>query len=177
MTKQPEHLLYSPYKPRRRRGSAITEMAPAMFILLMVFFFPAVNLVALGLGYADCLYLHDLLLREAALQKVLIINPSPPPPYSVDYSCSTDPNGPLNELIKSWSSQGLGRFVQTNNTPTQKIYIDLTEGSNNARYVHCDLYIEIRPFLALPFPLKVPAINAPVPFTITGKRVIETMPV
>lgn len=161
----------------RSRGSAITEAGPALFILLMVFFFPLLNFIAMGLAYADCLYLHNLLLRQASLERVLVINPAPPPAYTTDLSCSTAAAGSLNTIITAWRTEGLGRFVETGVVPTQTAWINLAEGTNSGRFIHVELNIQVKPFLPIPFPFAVPGINAPVSLKFNGKRVIERMPV
>lgn len=162
---------------RYTRGGVIAEFAPALFVLLMVFFFPFLNMLGLALSYADCLYLDFLLMRQAALENVLIVdNSTTPPGYKADLTCSTDPNGTLNRIIQAWLNNGLGKFASTGKVPVQTVYIDLTEGTPKVKYIHLNLAVEVRPFLQIPFPLKVPGLNAPVTFNYTGRSVIENIP-
>ncbi|MBP9091145.1 hypothetical protein KBI23_08955 [bacterium] len=162
---------------RSNRGSAITEFAPALFIFIMVFFFPFLNLIGMAISYADCLYLDTLLLRQAAIENVLTLdNSTTPPALKPDLSCSTSPTGSLNMIINNWLQLGLGRFASTATVPLQTCYIDLTEGSNKVRFIHLNLQTECRPFLQIPFPLPIPGLNKPVTFRFSGRAVIENIP-
>jgi hypothetical protein len=165
--------------PRRRKfkGSAIAEFAPALFVFVMVFFFPFLNMIGMAISYADCLYLNTLLLRQAALENVLVFdNTTTPPALKPDLTCSTHPNGSLNNLIKQWQMSGLGQFASTNKMPVQTCFIDMTEGTPNARFIHLNLLAECRPFLQIPFFIKVPGLNEPVTFKFSGRAVIENIP-
>lgn len=159
---------------KRGRGSAITEFGPAMFVLLIVFFFPMLNLIALALSYTDCLYLNYLLLRQAGLERTLVIDSSGK--LVPDYTCSTDPNGSLNRIITAWQANGLGQFASTGSMPKQTIYIVLAEGTPSVKYVHLNLSVDVKPFLPVPFPIAVPGLNAPVTFNYSGRSIIEYVP-
>jgi len=162
---------------RPHRGSAITEFAPALFIFIMVFFFPFLNLIGMAISYADCLYLDTLLLRQAAIENVLVLdNSTTPPALKPDLTASTSPTGALNNVINNWLKLGLGRFASTGSVPVQTCYIDLTEGTPKVRFIHVNLAVECRPFLQIPFPLPVPGLNAPVTFRFSGRSVIENIP-
>lgn len=164
------------FNARPHNGSAITEFAPAMFVLIMVFFFPLLNLFMLTLSYADVLYLDNLLLRQAALENVLVRTGPGPNDFSTDLSCSTDPNGSLNTVITNWQNSGVGKFVGTATVPKQTAFINVTEGSATAKFIHVELSADVKPFLTLPFPMLVPGINAPVTFTFSGRSLIENIP-
>lgn len=162
---------------RTHRGSAITEFAPALFIFIMVFFFPFLNLIGMAISYADCLYLDTLLLRQAAIENVLVLdNSTTPPALKSDLTASTSPTGALNNIINNWLQLGLGRFASTGSVPVQTCYIDLNEGSNKVKFIHLNLQVECRPFLQIPFPLPIPGLNKPVTFKFSGRSVIENIP-
>ena len=40
---------------RSRRGSAITETGPALFVLLLLIFFPLIDLLGIAANYCFCL--------------------------------------------------------------------------------------------------------------------------
>ena len=164
-------------KLMKHRGSTTTELAPALFIFTMVFFFPFLNLVGMAISYADCLYLDTLLLRQAAIEKVLVLDSTmTPPALKPDLTCSTSPTGSLNNIINHWLHFGLGRFACTATVPVQTCYIDLTEGSNKVRFIHLNLQAECRPFLQIPFPMPIPGLNKPVTIRFSGRATIENMP-
>ncbi len=51
---------------RSKRGSALSEMPPAMFLLLFFALFPVVDLIYFGVTFASCVALNNIELREAA---------------------------------------------------------------------------------------------------------------
>lgn len=161
----------------KHEGSKTQAFATALFIFTMVFFFPFLNLVALAISYADCLYLETLLVRQAATESVLILDTTTAPPtLRPDLTCSTSPKGSLNNIINRWLHLGLGRFACTAKTPVQTCSIDLSEGSNKVRFIHLNLQAECRPFLQIPFPLQVPGLNKPVSFRFSSRAAIKKMP-
>ncbi|MBS1994579.1 MAG: hypothetical protein JSS86_02530 [Cyanobacteria bacterium SZAS LIN-2] len=148
-----------------------------MFIILMVFFFPFLNLIGMTVEYGDCLYLNSLVLRQATLEHLLKMDTSAvPPTLTTDLSCSTDPNGSLNTIIKAWMNGGLGQFASSGVMPVQTINVDLTEGTPRCKYVHLDLNVECKPFLNIPFFLRIPGLNAPMMFKFHSRGVIENVP-
>jgi len=172
-------------RKRSKSGSAIAEFGPAMFLLVMIFFFPFLDLIALALSYGDCLYLNSLLLRQASLEQILVPNtlPSPPaPPFTFDYSCSTSATGSLNNIINQWMASGLGQFASSGVMPTQSIYVDLSEGTKDSNghymceYVHLTLDVQCKPFVPVPFFVAVPGLNAPMTFEFHGRSVLEYIP-
>jgi len=164
-------------RSRHYKGSVIAEFGPAIFIFVMVVFFPFLNMVGMAISYADCLYLDTLLLRQAALENVLVLdNSTNPPSLKEDLTCSTDPNGALNTVIKNWLKMGLGQFASTGAMPKQTCYIDLTEGTAKVKFIHLDLLVQCKPFLQIPFFIQVPGINQPVTFKFSGRSVIENIP-
>ena len=79
---------------RKQRGSAISEMAPALFLLLVVAVFPVLDLIFDGLGYCACVTLNNLQLREAV---------------RVPKSQATDPNGTVQlEIPNNWRASAFG---------------------------------------------------------------------
>jgi len=165
---------YRRVKNRRKRGSAIAEFGPALYVLLFFVFWPMLNLLMLGLTYSDCLYLHNILLRQAAVENVLVKNSSGQ--LATDLTCSTSASGSLNILIENWTNSGLGKFVNLLAMPTQTAYVDLSEGSQYTKFIHVTLNVESQPFLNIPFFLPVPGLNAPIQFVLSGRAVIEYIP-
>ncbi|MEZ4542537.1 MAG: hypothetical protein R3C24_01390 [Cyanobacteriota/Melainabacteria group bacterium] len=52
---------------RNRKGNQIAELAPAIFIILVVFLFPIMVLLYIGLGYACGWFLNHMCTRAAAM--------------------------------------------------------------------------------------------------------------
>ena len=164
-------------KGRSQSGSAIAEFGPAMFIIIMVFFFPFLDMIGMAVEYGDCLYLNSLLLRQASLENVLVMDTSvSPATLTTDLSCSTNPSGSLNTIINAWMAGGLGKFASSGTMPVQSITVDLTEGTPRCKYVHLTLDVECKPFVPVPFFLKIPGLNMPVTFEFHSRSVIENVP-
>ena len=162
---------------RAANGSAIAEFGPAMYILIMVFFFPFLDLIGTAAEYADCLYLNSVLVRQASLEHLLVMDTSTSPAQlRTDLSASTTASGSLNQIINQWMSGGLGQFASSGTPPVQTITVDLTEGTARCKYVHLVLDVECKPFLNVPFFMSVPGLNAPVTFEFHTRSVIENVP-
>ncbi len=150
---------------RNSVGSSIAELPAALMILLIILFFPMLNLVGLGLSYASCATLNNVQLREAAL---------------IPFSQSNKPNGPVRQAIpEAWVQSGLGRFVHLNDDPDTKVSTKAgqldPESGIQEQIVIVQTDFELRPFLVQDSALlpKVPGLNRPIHFTFTTERPIE----
>lgn len=56
-------------RKRKATGSAITEMGPALFVLIILIFFPMLNLVQIGVAYALANTYHQYISREVAFRR------------------------------------------------------------------------------------------------------------
>jgi hypothetical protein len=139
-------------KLRSTSGSALSEMPPALFVLLFFAVFPLVNLISLGIVFASCLALNNVELREAART-----------PH-------TQLGTALSSIQNSWASNGLGRLSGVNDPPTSEV---LYSNIGSDVYVAVSTTFLVKPFLTLPFFDHVPALGAPWSFTTSGKRVLE----
>jgi len=176
-------------KPRFRRnaaGSAIVEFTPTLFVTLVMFAFPLIDLVGLALTYSDCLYLNALLLRQAAMEKSVVLDASQTPAVvSIDQNTADNQKlqSDLSNVVNQWIS-GFGQFACTYSIPSFSTFVDLSEGSIPANvyasppteYIHVNLSCQCKPFVIIPLPLSVPGLNAPVTFSFTGRSMIESVP-
>jgi len=147
----------------------------------MIFFFPALDLIGLACEYGDCLYLSNLVTRQATLEPILTPNPSPPPAFTINY---TQANTDVAYTIGQWQAGGLGQFASSGTTPTAVLNVNLAEGTVSGtapnavfcEYVHVTLDVPCKPFLPVPFFMSVPGLNAPITFEFHGRGVIEYVP-
>lgn len=149
---------------RSKRGSAIAEFGPALAILLLMFFFPLVDCLALGITYASCMVLNYCQLREAAF---------------CSKAESQSVAGPVKKSIpQTWSEQGLGRFVNVANpVETEVTYMNVSGelvGGVQDQFVQVKTKVVATPFLTIPFFPGVPGLGAPVTLTVAGERLLET---
>ena len=141
---------------RKRKGSAISELGPALFLLFLVILFPLLDLIVLGLTYCSCTTLNDLQADKAAL---------------LPKSQADSDGGPIKTEVPSvWQKTGFGSLVKLASQPTTQIDY---EPSNGAVYVVVSTTCVAAPFLAIPFIPGIPAVSAPVTFTLKARRVVE----
>lgn len=147
---------------RAESGSAIVELAPALFILFLLLFFPLIDLMTMGVEYASCYTLNDLQLREAA---------------NLPKSQAQDPAGIVKDRIPSeWRHSGLGAFVNVIGNPNTSIsYLDGETDATGTqdKYVVVTTSVTAHPFVTLPFVIPVPGLSAPMTFTISTRRMLE----
>jgi hypothetical protein len=163
---------------RRAKGSAISEFGPALFLLLILLFFPMLNLISLALCYCDCLYLNALLLRQAAVENVLTLNTGTQPPtlqVNPDPAVTAKVQNDLNQIINQWSA-GFGKFAITSTIPVATTSIDLSEGTSKVQYIHVTLTCQCKPLVAMPLFVGVPGLSAPMTFQFNRSQIIENIP-
>lgn len=149
---------------RTARGSALAEFGPTLGITLLMLFFPLVDLLSLGASYASCMVLNYCQLREAAF-------------------CSKEDaqsaSGPvICGLPKAWQNEGLGKFVNLENSPATVVsYTNAGSPINSTmqdQYVQVTTKVTANPFLVVPLFPGVPGLGAPFTFQISSERLLET---
>jgi len=142
---------------RRKRGSAIAELGPALFILLLAGVFPMLDLIFAGVGYCAGYTLSDLELREAArLPKSQL-------------------EAALVQICYEWRTSGIGQFAGVVGDPQADFnyYTDNQGGGPNLNYVTVTTTVQIKPLLPIPFVPGVPALSVPATYTYNGRRILE----
>ncbi len=141
---------------RNKRGSAISEFAPALFLLLVVAVFPVLDLIFDGLGYCACVTLNNLQLREAV---------------RVPKSVASNPQGSVQQDIpNSWRNSTFGGLAPLMADPNTQVSYDIVAGT---AVVEVATSVSVRPLLVVPFFPNVPGLSAPMSFTITSSRMLE----
>ncbi len=149
-------------KCRRNRGSTLAEFAVCFFILVLLIFFPLVDMVGLATTYFFALVLVDQQVHDASM---------------LDYRLAQNVHGPVRaELPQAWLSSSLGAFANVDGAiETELDYTDGVQDEFGFDYktVVVTTHLSVRPFVSCPFPLTVPGLNAPVPFVLRSQRLIE----
>ena len=153
-------------KRRKVSGATISEVGPALFLLILCGVLPAIDLLVIALDYASAYTLNEIQLREA--QK------SPK-------SQALRMDGPVIEGIPMQWKGGLpGSFV-----PAEPNYQSVVSyapvpwqpvGSNQTLdfwFVTVKTTISFRPFFAIPFMNGIPGLGSPLSIVITNRRPIE----
>lgn len=136
-------------KVRRKKGNQITELGPAMFILLVVVLFPLAALVYMGMGVGCGWFLNHMSTRAAS------VVPGPQMPTA------------LTKQEDAWKASGLAKFTNANVVSNVATRADIN-GKPGDDVVRVTTIIEIQPFVQIPF---VPL--GPYRFTFNGERPIE----
>jgi hypothetical protein len=154
-------------RKRRATGSAITEMGPALFVLIILIFFPMLNLVQIGVAYALANTYHQYISREIAFRR------------------PDDFTQAVNRVNTETDASPLFQFVKLRRTalPTAR-YLNvggatvaiaptgnLAEAQRRAiTQVRVTTTVECNPYFTIPFFNNLPGLGRPVPFTSTTDR-------
>jgi hypothetical protein len=145
------------------RGSSLAEFGPAMFLLLLLMFFPFLDLLSVCFAYGVVALLNYNQVHEASLLPSDKVN---------------DPNGPVKKDIPdAWRHTGLAVFVKVMGSPNTTIsYRDGQSNGNNTteKIVIVNTTVDCAPLIFLPIPImKVPGLNAPMRLSPTSERPME----
>lgn len=140
---------------RNRRGSAIAETGPALFILLIMILFPLIDLMYMGVAYSIVYYLNHLEVRELAVRI----------PSETDLV--------LTEVDSNYVTTGFGKFVGLTQARITHPLPGKATRSGDPQLVTCTTQATVDPFLNLPFIMSVSGINSPATFSVTSSRFQE----
>lgn len=148
---------------RKSYGAQMAEFGPALFVLLILFFFPLLDLVSICFAYGVVKVLNNNQVHEASL---------------VAADQAQDANGLVKKGIPDqWQQSGLGKFVNVDGRiATEVSYRDGVSGGGGAtaKFVIVKTTVVCNPLVFVPFPIvKVPALNSPVPLDIVSERPME----
>lgn len=156
---------------RKRKGSAITEFGPSLFIFLILIFFPMMDLLGVAAVYCCGWYSNFLVTRELAVRTATDggAPSSPAPNTSV-----SSPNGGIvaTEINTEFKKTGICAFIGVRNDSDlahSAVYEGAKPGGIPAQ-VTCTSRITAQPFLPIPFFGGVPGLGAPITFTIQAQR-------
>jgi hypothetical protein len=153
---------------RKPIGDSIAEFGPALLIVLMVLFFPMLNMLTLATSYGLGMVLNYNQVHEASL---------------VSYNDANSPSGIVMKGIPDQWMNGMGKFVRLSGRPgTVVSYRDgasiAFEGAGKTiapdKIVNVKTTLSCNPFLPIPFFIaNVPGLNGPMTFVINSDRVME----
>jgi hypothetical protein len=143
---------------RSKKGS-IVEFGPALFIMLVIFFFPLINLFNIGTIYLCAYTLNDLQVQAASQRP---------------QSEGADKNGFVQKDIpEAWAATGIGRFVKLISKPeTEVTYSELLPGSKD-KIVDVTTTVIAGSFMEQPYVPQVPGLSAPMRLVFHAERVME----
>lgn len=118
---------------RSRRGGAIAETGPALFMFLIMIFFPMLVVMGMAAQYACAWYHNHLMLSELPVRNKVSANGDPV----------------HTEIANKFDSTGVARFVGVTNVTDVVSYQDAQNGL--PAMVRCTSTLEGRPFISLPY--------------------------
>lgn len=136
---------------RRTSGSAIMETGPALYVFLLLIFFPMVDLLFMGVDFCGSWYMNHLVVRELALRKK-----------------SEWPNA-ISQVVTPFTNAGVGQFMHI--TGSSHVPVNIGQPTDGERMkVQCDSTVTCAPFLQLPIPGSIPGLSGPVTFRFSSER-------
>lgn len=155
---------------RKRSGAAISETGPALFILLIMVFFPMINILQIGAGYAIAQTYHDYTIREIACR-----DPSNAQD-AIDKVRDEFGSSALFDFLKvrNFGLVGNPQFLGVDGAPMGIPPAGDPARRNIAR-VRISTRVEVSPFITVPFIPAVPGLSAPFPFLETTDRPQEEL--
>ncbi len=148
---------------RNRCGTAISEFGPALFILLLVIFFPVLDLISICFAYCIVMVLNYNQTHEASL---------------LASEQANDRNGTIKRGIPDqWMKTGLGRFVKVSGFPATTVSyrngLD-NQDSTTEKNVVVSTTVDCDPFVFIPIPIaKIPGLNSAFSLNATSERPME----
>jgi hypothetical protein len=116
---------------RRRRGSAIAETGPALFMFLIIIFFPLLDVMGLAVQFGCGWYHNHLMLQELPVR------------------LKVDAGNVHNEVFARFGASGICKFAGITSITDTTAYDSPTDGQPWT--VRCTSTINGKPFIALPF--------------------------
>ena len=143
--------LYS--KPARSKsGSALSEFAPAIYLLIFCAIIPVLNFLMMGVTYCSCILLNNLELREAARTPHSQLVPV------------------FLSLQQNWQLSAMGQLAGLAGPPEAdaSYYV-----SNSDTYVNVSTIFTAKSWVKIPFFSSVPGLGANWTYTVSGARILE----
>lgn len=116
---------------RRRKGSAIAETGPALFMFLIIIFFPLLDVMGMAAQFACCWYHNHMMMQELSVRK------------------NTEGALVHAEVEARFDHSGLAKFANVDTITDDVTYQNAALGQ--PAFVNCTSTLTGRPFIALPF--------------------------
>jgi hypothetical protein len=120
-------------RQRSRSGSAIAETGPALFMFLILIFFPMLDVMGMAAQYACAWYHNHLMLQELPVRN----------------KADGAGNPVFAEIHSKFDQTGIAKFVGVTNVTDVVTYQDAAGGL--PAMVRCTTTLEGKPFISLPF--------------------------
>lgn len=141
-------------KHRGKHGGAIAETGPAIFLLLIIIFFPMLDLLEMGAAYVFASIYHDYMTRELAIR-----------------TPEAGGNAAAKQKIDAeFKGSGFFSFLKMQNDDLKVDQVQYIPDISNPTHIQVSTTVRVRPFINIPFFASVPGMGAPVDFKHTSQR-------
>ena len=163
---------------QRKKTGSIAEFGPALFVLLVLIFFPMIDLIQMGVAYMSCNFMNEQQLNHLSTNLQVVTNTSSSgfPAFSA-YSIGIAVNdlNTFRTFLNHSAFARLANIVPLGSISATNIIGPVYRPTENTYYVQFSTVITSNPFLFIPFFHGMPGIGAPVTYTIAGERPVETV--
>jgi len=162
----------------RKTGSAIAEFGPAMFVLVIIVFFPLLDFLGMAAQYGMAAYVNYAMSRELACRSVADGTGGSPPAVGTTTPVMAAVNGNqvyTDIVTNGIAATGFGSFLGINNgtLTCQAGYTNPSDGTQPT--VTCSTVIAAAPFVSVPWFSATPGLNAPFNIQIQSVRPREVL--
>ena len=144
---------------RSEKGGQITELPPALFLLLIVIFFPLVDLLYYCFAYGATWYLHQLELRAVTVSVPPAGQPAGPPGFDGHQIAE------LQTKETEFLNSGLGCFLQMRPQDVLECQVVQYPDANNPAVVGSSVLtnrFRVKAMIYIPLPMfqNIPALDS-----------------
>lgn len=162
----------------RKTGSAIAEFGPAMFVLVVIMFFPLLDFLGMAAQYGMAAYCNYAMSRELACRSVADGTGGSPPAVGTSTPSMVSANGGnvYRDIITNGiAATGFGSFlgIDKGSLTCQAGYTNPSDGTQPT--VTCQTTIAANPFVSVPWFTATPGLNAPFNIQIQSVRPREVL--
>jgi hypothetical protein len=161
---------------RRRKGSAIAEFGPAVFIILIVIMYPMIDFLYMSVAYCYGWYCNHLVVRNVA---------------TADPTSGAAVGTAVSNAVTAWATTGMAAYVMgglARTNPQNQVTFLIIDNStqlvtgnsgvpapapsttSSVGYAHVVTQITVYPFLPLPWLGGCQGINEPITFNYADQR-------
>lgn len=148
------------YKRNRRHGSAITEFGPALFVFVIIIFFPMLNLLGLAASYCCGWYSNFMYTRELAVRRS-----NEWPQVKGEIEAQFAPGGAAPGIAAFVTNGAGGGSITQIGPPTYT-----PSNAGQPATVIATTRVNAVPFISVPWIGNVPGLTSAAIFNITSER-------
>ena len=155
-------------RKRRKKGSAIAEFGPALFLFIVIIFFPMLDMLGLLASYCMGYYCNFMACRELSVRKKHEAGD-----VLTDVNGALFTSGIVQFLGMKTHDDSPGGSAGSQDLAHNVTYINAVNGMQPM--VQCTTFVRATPFISIPWWGSCPGLNAPMDFQIVSQRPSEVI--